>query len=212
MSFADGKFLAAQDRLVNSVRKFGYTIFTYNDFDEIGSPKHTDSPYEFKMHAVRTVYMKGYDLVIWCDSIMWLIRPITAWIPEIEKRGVYLQSDIHRIGTWANDKSLDAFNITRDDAMEMNAISAGVIGFDFTHPKTKQFLYRWKECADKGLFKGERWNTEQTESKDPRCEGHRNDQTCAELVAREIGLDIGYRVSFYDEELPKPTVFFLMRK
>jgi hypothetical protein len=212
VSFATGIYIEKQKRLEFSVRKFGYDIFTYTTFESIGSPTHEESPYEFKLHAIRAVYMKGYDIVIWCDSIIQLLRPITSWIPEIEKRGVYLQKDGHRLGNWANDRALEEFGVKRDDVMaEGTTIYACVMAFDFRYPITKRFLYRWKQCADKGLFRGKWNNKDRTESQDPRCEGHRHDQTCAELVARELEIKVGPRVMWIDSEA-KPERYFTSRR
>jgi hypothetical protein len=206
VSFANIPFYQAlQKELVFSVKRFGYDIYTYSKFEDIGSPTHQQSPYEFKMHSIRTVYMKGYDIVIWCDSPARLLRSISSWIPEIEKRGVYLQEDGHPLGSWANDRALEAFGMSRDDAMKLKTVYASIMAFDFRHPITKQFLYRWKDCADKGLFKGKWKNDEFTESKDPRCEGHRHDQTCAELVANEMGIKTAPRVITFE---PNPIRYF----
>jgi hypothetical protein len=212
VSFATGHYKEPLKKLVFSVKRFGYDIFTFDTVESIGSPKHADSPYEFKLHAIRTVYLKGYDIVIWCDSVVQLLRPIDNWIPQIEKRGVYLQRDGHRLGNWANDRALEAFGIKRDDVMQLETtIYACVMAFDFRHPITKPFMYRWKDCADKGLFKGKWHNRDLTESQDPRCEGHRHDQTCAELVARELNIDIGPRVLWIDSEA-KPDRYFTSRR
>ena len=195
VSFARGPLYEALHKdFIFSVKRLGYDVYTFSTFEEIGSPTHQESPYEFKLHSIRTVYMKGYDIVIWCDSPIRLVRRITDWIPEIERRGVYLQEDGHALGTWANDKALAEFKLTRDQAMELQTVYACVMAFDFRHPKTKPFFYRWKDCADKGLFKGRWKNDQQTESEDPRCKGHRHDQTCAELVARELGIRTSPRV------------------
>lgn len=212
VSFATSFYIERQQTLIFSVRKFGYDIYTYNTFDSIGSPTHQESPYEFKLHAIRAVYLKGYDIVIWCDSIIRMLRPIHNWIPEIEKRGVYLQRDGHSLGTWANDRALESFGLKRDDVMQLNTtIYACVMAFDFRHPITKTFLYKWKQCADKGLFRGKWHNRDKTESEDPRCQGHRHDQTCAELVARELNIDIGPRVMLIDSEAT-PERYFTSRR
>jgi len=212
VSFATGIYIEKQKKLVFSVNRFGYDIFTYTTFESIGSPTHQESPYEFKLHAIRAVYMKGYDIVIWCDSIIQLLRPITNWIPEIEKKGVYLQRDGHRLGNWANDRALEAFGIKRDDVMDLNTtIYACVMAFDFRNPITREFMNRWKTCADKGLFKGRWTNRDRTESQDPRCEGHRHDQTCAELVARELKIEPGPRVMLIDSEAT-PQRYFTSRR
>jgi hypothetical protein len=205
VSFANGWYSNLHRQLEFSVKRFGYDVYTFSKFEDIGSPTHQESPYEFKLHSIKKVYQKGYDIVIWCDSPIRLVRSIKDWIPEIEKKGVYLQHDGSKIGIWANDKSLEAFNITRDEAMNMSTVYACIIAFDFRKQITIDFLNRWKECADKGLFKGKWKNDELTESQDLRCKGHRHDQTCAELISNELKIEHGPLV-LADE--PNSTRFF----
>ena len=166
-------------------------MIAFNSFAEIGSPTQTDSPYAFKLYSIEAARKRGYDIVIWCDSPFRLVRPIEPWIVEIEKRGVYLQRGGWMIGQWANDNALTAFGLTRDQALDMPNVSAGIMAFDFRNPVTHTFLRRMRECSDSGLFKGEWNNREKTESQDERCLGHRHDQTCAELVAAELGIEHG---------------------
>jgi hypothetical protein len=205
VSFANGWYSNLHKEFVFSAKRFGYDVYTYSNFEEIGSPTHQDSPYEFKLHSIKKVYQKGYDIVIWCDSPTRLARSIKEWIPEIEKRGVYLQKDEHKLGSWANDRALEAFNITRDEAMNMSTIYACIMAFDFRHPITITFLNRLKECADKGLFKGKWKNDELTESQDLSCQGHRHDQTCAELISHELKIKHGPLVITNE---PNPIRFF----
>jgi hypothetical protein len=206
VSFASGNYSNSLKDFVFSVRRFGYDVYTYSKFEEVGSPKHKESPYEFKLHAIRTVYQKGYDIVIWCDSAVRLLHPIKDWIPQIEKEGVYLQGGGCIVGNWTNDRTLEEFNITRDEAMNLPTAYACIMGFDFRHPITKTFLYKWKECADKGLFKGNWSNEFLTESQDLRCRGHRHDQSCAELVALKLNIPISQRIIF---QTPEPNRLFI---
>lgn len=191
VSFANGYYVNNQRKLIYSVKKRGYDIFAFNDFRQINSPTHADSPYAFKLHAIEVVRSKGYDIVIWCDSPVRLTSPIGSWIPEIEARGVYLQRDGWMVGQWANDKSLEAFGLTRDEALTLPNIYACIMAFDFRSPVALKFLQRMKECSDLGLFIGKWRNFEKTESQDERCLGHRHDQTCAELVANELNIKHG---------------------
>jgi hypothetical protein len=165
-------------------------LFSLHDFSDIGSPSHKDDPYAFKMYAIDYVHKKGYDIVIWCDSPSRLVKRIDDWIPEIEKVGVYLQKDGWMCGQWANDKALDWFGKTRDEAMKISSVYACIMAFDFRHPITSQFLSLWKQCREAGLFRGAWNNSNNTESLDPRCMGHRHDQTCAELIADRLGIEL----------------------
>jgi hypothetical protein len=191
VSFANGRYIDSQKKLIWSVRRRGYDMLAFNDFAEIGSPTHVESPYAFKLYSIEAARKKGYDIVIWCDSPFRLVRPIEPWIAEIKKRGVYLQRDGFTIGQWANDKALTAFGLTRDQALKLPNVYASIMAFDFSNPITHTFLRRLRECSDAGLFRGKWNNREKTESQDERCLGHRHDQTCAELVANELGIEHG---------------------
>lgn len=181
-------YIKEQKRLVETVKKFGYNIYTYNSFEYIESPNHTESPYAFKLYAINKVRDMGHDIVIWVDSIARLIRPIDSWIPKIEAAGVYLARDEWRSGIWVNDKTLNYFNIARDDAMEMYTIHAAIMAFDLRTENASRFIDEMFKCEKAGLFKGN-WNNDNlTESLDPRCRGHRHDQSCAELVARKLNI------------------------
>ncbi len=192
VSFADQEnFIRQQNNLAKSVQTRGYDIQTFRDLAEIGSPSHAESPYAFKYYSILAARARGYDIVIWCDSIVTMLKPIRPWIDEIRKVGVYLQHDESwSCGMWSNDKALEFFGVSRDDAMKIPSVYACVMAFDFRHPATDRFLSRWKECMDVGLFRGNYTNTEQTESQDPRCRGHRHDQTCAELIAHEQNIPL----------------------
>jgi hypothetical protein len=163
-------------------------VFTYSSFDEIGSPTHAENPYAFKVYAIEKVRSMGYRYVLWCDSILQLLKPIEALLPQITARGVYLAQDGWACGTWANDRALEAFGVSRDQAMDITSVWACFMAFDFAVPAAQEFFRRWKQAAESGLFRGVHYNWNKTESQDPRCRGHRHDQTCAELVAYMVGI------------------------
>jgi hypothetical protein len=192
VSYADGSYIPIQAVLVKSIRKNapGIPVFAFNSRDLIGGPSHKDSPYGFKVYAIQYVRNLGYDIIIWLDSPNRLVKSIDEWIPEIEKVGVYLQRDGWMCGQWANDKTLEEFGVSRDEAMTIPNIYACIYGFDFRHPITQQFFDRWKKACDDGFFYGLGKNDKKTESEDPRCLGHRYDQTCAELIAHHMGISL----------------------
>lgn len=165
-------------------------IFSFNRFEDIASPSHADDPYAFKLYAIDYVRKLGYDVIVWCDSPIRVIAPIDAWIPEIERVGVYLQQDGWKIGQWANDKALDWFKVSRDEMMEQSNCYATLIGFDFRNPVAVKFFDMWWKAHEQGLFKGAWKNDRGTESTDPRCLGHRHDQTCCELTCYTLGIPL----------------------
>lgn len=198
VSYADGRYIPVQKVLVKSIHKIHpeAVIFTFHDPKEIhpDCPPHSKSPYGFKVYAVEYARNLGYDIVIWLDSPNRLVKPIDDWLVEISKVGVYLQEDGWWVGQWANDKSLDYFGVTRDEAMKLYNVYACILAFDFRHPITPVFFALWKTACEKGMFYGLGKNTDKTESQDERCLGHRYDQTCAELIAHKIGLPLSEMV------------------
>ena len=192
VTFSTDSYIETEKGFMRSVFKTQpeLPLFSLHDFKIIGSPTHKEDPYAFKLFAIEFVRNQGYDIVIWCDSPSRLVKRIDDWIPEIKEVGVYLQKDGWKNGQWANDKALEYFGKTRDEAMNITSIYACIMAFDFRHPITSQFMEEMKLCCKAGLFRGKWNNSEKTESQDERCLGHRHDQTCAELVAHKLGIEL----------------------
>ena len=192
VNFANGWYLKLQEQLEISIRrKCPYAdIFLFNSFDQIKSPTHFESPYAFKIYTIEHVKNLGYDIVIWLDSCHRLVKDPVEFIKAIESSGIYLQKDGWACGQWANDKALEWFNVTRDEAMKISSIYACILGFDFRSEIAHKFISEWKQAQQAGLFLGKWKNNENTESKDKRCLGHRHDQTCAELIAHKLNIKL----------------------
>ena len=190
VSFASGRYLQYEPMLRGSVEKWcpEADVFVFNRPEEIGAPPHSTSPYSFKPYAVDHVRKMGYRYVIWCDSVVRLRKPIDEFLPSVSTVGVYLAADGWKVGVWANDRALAYFGVTRDQAMEIEAIYACIMAFDFQSPLALEFLTRWKKASQDGIFIGHWKNDLKTESQDERCRGHRHDQTCAELISYQLGI------------------------
>lgn len=191
MSYADKGYIAVQGPLLKSIHKYHPTavIFAIHSTKDIPNcPTHEQSPYAFKVYAIEYVRSLGYDIIIWLDSPFRLIRPIDEWIKTISEVGIYIQQDGWACGQWANDRCLAYFGVSRDEAMNISSVSAGVQGYDFRHPDAQRFFAMWKASCDAGMFVGKWKNDEKTESQDPRCLGHRHDQSCVELCLYKLGI------------------------
>ena len=67
-------------------------------------------------------------------------------------------------------------------------ISSGVVGLSRKSAVAMEFLRRWQAASAKGLFRGEWTNDTKSESTDPRCRGHRHDQSAASIIATQLGM------------------------
>lgn len=192
VTFSNGRYLGLETKLQRSIQKWSPSadVYVFHDTAEIGAPPHSDVPYGFKIYCVEAVRKKGYNVIWWCDSVFRLTKTIDDLLPTLSARGVYLQEDGYgwKVGTWANDRALQYFGVTRDDVIDTPAVYACILGFDFRNPTAVEFMRRWKQAANNGIFAGQWKNTDKTESQDERCRGHRHDQTCAELIARTMGI------------------------
>jgi hypothetical protein len=188
VTFANGVYKGIEEKLVASVRRFNrdIDIFAFHDTAEIGCRSHAESPYAFKPYAVDFVRQKGYDIVIWCDSCLRAVRSLAPFVDEIAAKGVYLQKDGWMCGEWANDRAIQYFNVTRDQAMQIETIYAQCMGFDFRTKMAYDFLSLWIGAEQAGVFRGAWKNVNNSESDDSRVRGHRHDQTCSELIAHHL--------------------------
>jgi len=93
----------------------------------------------------------------------------------------------HLCGTWANDRCLEYFGITRDEAMELPMHgNGGFFALDFDTEIAQQFFLRWRQAMLDGIFKGAWNNDNNCESTDPRCKGHRHDMICGSIIANQL--------------------------
>lgn len=143
--------------------------------NSVGCPAHNLNPYAFKIHAIEDLRNRDYEQVLWLDSSIVFVKnskPIFDWI---EEKGFFFEEAGHWVGSWCNERTLDYFKITREEAMTMPMFSAGFTGLDFTNSKAIEFFERWKMSMIDGQFIGE-WSD------------HRHDMTCASIIANQMGM------------------------
>lgn len=193
VTVATGGYASLTNKLVQSCTTYvpNADVHVFHDVADVGAPSHADNPYAFKIFAIEKMRALGYEVVIWFDSPNRVIASMDPWLADVSRVGAYIQVDeTQRIGTWANDRALDYFGFTRDEVIDLPAASASTMGFDFRNPLTEVFFSAWKTSMLDGIFKGKWKNDDRSESQDPRCRGHRHDQTCAELVSLKLGMPL----------------------
>lgn len=196
VNFSSKEYLRPQKRLDNSL--YGVDHFMLNNYEAIGSPTHQESPYEFKIHAMR-VSAEHDPVVLWVDSSMWRVGKLSK-IEEIIKRdGYFMEEAGHYVDRWCNDHTRDYFNLKEGNGYTM--FSAGLLGLDFSNPVAQEFFSRWEQSAKAGCFRGD-WSN------------HRHDMTCGSIIAQRMGLKyqtggthLAYVGPGYSQ--PKSTVVFL---
>lgn len=195
-------------RLVESLRTVGFTgdVHVFNDEAQIGAPTHQAAPYAFKPHALRWAVNQGYELVLWADSSCWAIKPIDVMFEHIAQRGHLFFYNCNT-GNWSNDRSLEFFGVTREQAFSIPMLMGICMGWDMRTEKCQEFLRRWEAAIP--TFPGSWTNSGQTESADPRVLGHRHDQTAASIIAWQLSLPlvIAHETCFQYYQNPQSTPF-----
>jgi hypothetical protein len=180
-----------QDRLRKTLADVNFkgTFYGWNEESEVGAPPHSVVPYAFKINAFRRALEAGHDVILWLDAAVWAYKdpqPVFEWIKE---HGYYLcQSGFH-VSQWTSDACLSQCGVTRDEADGMLMYMACCMGFDFTLPESRTFLDRLEERAKDGISFPGCWSNHNHEvSQDPRCQGHRHDQSAGSIIAAQMGM------------------------
>ena len=170
-----GWYRDGQERLRESILKHAPHIdfMGYQTEQEIGSPKHAESPYAFKVYAFAETLKKGYKKIIYCDASMYMVASPDPLLKTLSERGYIMEEAGHWLGSWANEESLKYFNLTREDAMKIPMFSAGFLGLNFNKEICREFFARWKNSCEAGIFKGS-WKD------------HRHDMTCATAISNKL--------------------------
>lgn len=191
ISFANkkGLYVERMARLSESLRNnFDGDFLGFVGEASCGAEPHEQNPYNFKVHCWQKAIDAGYTSILWLDSSCFAIKNITPVFEFIEENGYLIQDSGHFLGTWANDRALEYFDITRDKAMEIRMIgNAGFLGLNMNNQASHDFFRDWKQSMHDGIFKGAWSNNDKTESQDERCLGHRHDMVCSSAIFYKMG-------------------------
>lgn len=183
------RYLPYQDRLFQSLASNGYDepIVFWRDQLPPGAPSHQDIWYGWKPHCLDHARRMGFNVLLWLDAGCYAIKPIEPVFQRIERDGhLFVDNGLaERVGEFTSDKMLKAFNVTRDQAMEMPLFTGRIYGLDLRLPKANEWLDRWLACVPELFEKDRPW---MFVSDDPRVRGHRSDESAAALIANDLGM------------------------
>lgn len=192
VNFADFNFKNGQDRLVKSLKDFNYQgdVIIFDQYQQVGSSTHQEVPYQFKVFAIEKARQMGYDVVLYCDASLFAVKDVMPVIYYIIEKGHLMELCGFSAGQYASDRCLNEFDISREEAFDIDLYSAGFTGINFQNSKSKLFFERWYYFAlEKVTFIGD-WNNNNKQcSQDERCLGHRHDQSVASILSHIIGLE-----------------------
>jgi hypothetical protein len=194
INFAKGHWYPrGQARLIQSLKDTGFDgdLYCWNDEKQIGAPPHEMMPYAFKIAAFNRVADMGYRRILWCDAAVFAIKSIQPVFDHIKQHGHVLFHSGFNCAQWTSDACLNVAHITRDEAEKMPMYMACCMGLDLDNPRSVEFLRRLTQQALDGVSLPGAWRNDQNQvSQDPRCQGHRHDQSIGSLVAAQLGMEV----------------------
>ena len=170
-----------------------------------GAPTHFEHHYAFKWGAFKHAADLGYKRILWLDSACVALAPLEPMWQEIESIGHLFAPDENALGKWSSDESLARYGVTRDAAMDMRLFCGSWFGLNFDFPAAASFFEEWGQLA---AAAGGPFMSSHSEyapdkmrslpvtdgpsraviSDDPRCVGHRSDETYYSLMAHARGM------------------------
>lgn len=172
VNFATEQYKRPQQRLAASLFNKGAKALIFDKYEDIDSPTHQQSPYEFKIHAIRKAFEHD-DIVLWADSSMFLTGDLDKIETLIKRDGYFFEEAGHYVDRWCNAHTRKYFNLTEGNGYTM--FSAGLTGLNLKSEIAMEFLYKWEQSAKAGCFRGS-W------------EDHRHDMTCASIIASRLDM------------------------
>jgi hypothetical protein len=182
-----------QLRLERSLFDQGFDgqVILFRDESELNVLPHREMPYAFKVAALRAAAKRGCTSLLWADASIFAIKPLDPIFDHIEKTGHLFFMSGFNCAQWTNDQALSIMGVTRDQADQMPMLMACCMGFDLRNERTRQFLDRFEHIVHHTLAVRGNWTNDLgTESQDPRCKGHRHDQSVASIIAAQLGMEL----------------------
>jgi hypothetical protein len=190
VNFSTEQYYKGQERLLNSLGG-AKSLMIRDSIKE--SPTHQESPYEFKIHAIKRAFELD-DIVLWADSSMYLVGDLSRLEKIITQEGYFMQDAGHKVGKWCNDFTRNYFNLESYEDYHPMFI-AGIVGLNKKSIDALEWFYRWETSAKMGCFKGD-WSN------------HRHDMTSGSIIAGRMGLklhpEFSY-VSYVGPGYPEPN-------
>jgi hypothetical protein len=196
--------------LERQIREFervspGYEMQGWLNVLPPGTPHLVKDGYDYtgyaaKPWAMRHAMNSGADVALLIDASVYPIKHIEPLIDFIWDHGYYLAPAGFTIGEWTNDEMLGYYGFDRDHALKIPDVASGIVGFRLKADANTQFLVdQWCCATTSPGFAAPHSNVHAADKRhhyrnvghvsyDPRCSGHRQDQSALSLIAHQLGL------------------------
>ena len=104
-------------------------------------------PYAFKVCFFREAERLGYKKALWLDTSVTSLVSLNDHFARIAEKGYLVVGNAHTIGPFFNKVAAKALKISLEESFSIPSISAGILGFDFSHALAQEALHRWYIAA-----------------------------------------------------------------
>jgi hypothetical protein len=199
--------------LERQIREFervspGYELQGWLNVLPPGTPRLVVDGVDYTGYAAKPWAMKyamdsGADVALLIDASVYPIKHIQPLLDFIWDRGYYLAPAGFTIGEWTNDAMLAQWGLDRDHAMKIPDVASGIVGMRVDagaqNRQVRGAVIAWAQATERAGFAAPHSNSLAANkthhyrnvgfvSYDPRCSGHRQDQSALSLIAHEYGL------------------------
>lgn len=158
----------------------GIELLLWRNILPLGSRPHSESPYGFKVHAIKAAYEMGYTSILWLDSPAYAVKEdISPIFEKIEKEGYYAMSHIDPLCNYVGNEASYEWGVTLKqlDNEGLNLPSGSCYGFNLNSSIGLQVYSSVLTAEKAGFFK----------SSDKR---HRHDEAILALILRAYNKSI----------------------
>lgn len=169
-----------------------------------GCPPHYESQYAFKIYALKRAIDAGFRYVLWMDTSFQPIASIEPLWAAVSHHGWFIpKQGSAMLGSWTSEAALTLYNIdhevTREQLMNVPLCYSGIVALDMQRVG-RQIWDQWYRLYRFGAFNGPHyqgenecpiWSGHKSTafcSADPRCEGHRHDESALSFVLHTMGI------------------------
>lgn len=179
----------------------GYELQSWLNVLPHGTPRIVKDGIDYTGYAAKPFALlhalQSADVALLIDSSVYPIKHIEPLLDFIKGHGYYLAPAGFTVGEWTNDGMLAQAGLDRDRALKIPDVASGIVGFAKTD-SNREALRQWCEMTRWDSFAAPHSNSKAADkrhhyrnvgfvSSDPRCSGHRQDQSALSIIAHQMG-------------------------
>jgi len=174
----------------------GIDLILWHDLFPAGKT-HEESPYGFKLRAIKAAYKEGRSSILWVDSPASLINGLDPIFEKIEKHGYYAMSHHDPLENWVGDTALKRFGMTREQLKGFHLPSGSCYGFDLSQAWVRRLFDMFCQYEEEGLFKSEVIGTDKW---------HRHDEAILALLLIQHSLPVFFNDPLFQSDSPECVI------